>query len=668
MVKIFKKLEDKYLSLRNMFTVLFCLFAMLPACILGSITTYMNIVANQNTMIHNNAIITKQLSQEIENTLEKSQGMTVTAASAIGGAAIDHKLDAQLAKTVIIEMQKQNPEIELIYANDITGMQIARTSGQLRSQSKALNFIKTTTENSTWFSDVFISATTHIPTITLYTPIRDQTNSVIGMLASSISLKQLEQMAGGIQIGQNGYVDVVDGKGRLLTHPVKERVQAMESIANLSYVNKVLAGSSGSIEGDSTTGVPSIITFCPIAQYGWGVITYMPKNEIHSVVLKNVSIIIGFLVVSILLAGIIAFYIARGIARPLQEIAVTASELAQGDLTPEIHGRGTLETKQLATALTQMKTEFKKIIYDIVTTAEQVAAASQQLTASAKQSGQAAHQVASSIADVASGADRQIGTIGETTIAIDQMSFNIKKIADRTTTVSRVSDNTEKSANQGEKTVHLAIQQMENIEKNVMYSTQIITNLDARSAEISGIVNTIVGIARQTNLLALNAAIEAARAGQEGRGFAVVADEIRKLAEESQKSAKQIAELVFTVQSDTKEAVSAMNIGTNEVEVGIQVVNNAGEAFREIALSVKSMSVQLHEISQEIQQIAVNSQKIVTTVHHVDEIGKNTAIKTQNISAATQEQVASIEEFSNSSQVLSEMAKVLQYAVLRFKI
>ncbi|WP_371363682.1 methyl-accepting chemotaxis protein [Sporomusa rhizae] len=209
---------------------------------------------------------------------------------------------------------------------------------------------------------------------------------------------------------------------------------------------------------------------------------------------------------------------------------------------------------------------------------------------------------------------------------------------------------------------------MAQIEETVRNSAQVVAKLGERSKEIGQIVDAISGIAGQTNLLALNAAIEAARAGEQGRGFAVVAEEVRKLAEQSQEAAKKIAGLIGEIQGDTDKAVASMNDGTREVNVGADVVNAAGVAFREIIDMVSQVSSQIKEISAAIQQMASGSQQIVGSVKKIDDLSKSSAGEAQNVSAATEEQLASMEEIASASQALAQLAQDLQVAVARFRV
>ena len=384
---------------------------------------------------------------------------------------------------------------------------------------------------------------------------------------------------------------------------------------------------------------------------------------------RATKISLGSIFVALLVLGLFSFFITRMITKPLQFMVAACEELAAGDFRDK--PRQLLrkdEIGQLADALVSMRGSMRLVLKQVSDSAEQVAASSEELTATSEQSAQATTQVANAISDVAQGAEEQAKAVDDTSAIVEQMSAGIQQIAANANEVSTVTEKTTSAANQGGKAVDAAISQMVSIEQTVVSSAAVVTKLGDRSKEIGQIVDTISGIASQTNLLALNAAIEAARAGEQGRGFAVVAEEVRKLAEQSQEAAKQIAGLISDIQVETDSAVVAMNHGTREVKVGSEVVNTAGQAFKDIVSLIGEVSAQIREISAAIQQMASGSQQIVTSMRNIDRISKDAAGQTQTVSAATEEQSASMEEIALSSQALAKMAEELQNVVGKFKV
>jgi methyl-accepting chemotaxis protein len=172
----------------------------------------------------------------------------------------------------------------------------------------------------------------------------------------------------------------------------------------------------------------------------------------------------------------------------------------------------------------------------------------------------------------------------------------------------------------------------------------------------------------QTNLLALNAAIEAARAGEQGRGFAVVAEEVRKLAEEVQQAAQKIAEEINMVQKDTESAVQAMMTGNEKVKDGVASVGIVGNSLKSIADLIHTSSKGIKNIHTSLQQIADNSEKLNMSIKSIDNISKTNSDESQMVSAAAQQQLASMDEITSASQSLAQMAQELQSATNVFKV
>ena len=166
----------------------------------------------------------------------------------------------------------------------------------------------------------------------------------------------------------------------------------------------------------------------------------------------------------------------------------------------------------------------------------------------------------------------------------------------------------------------------------------------------------------------VNAAIEAARAGEQGRGFAVVAEEVRKLAEEVQKAAQKISEEIAMVQKDTEAAVISMATGNVKVKAGVDSVHLVGTNLKSIATLVHNSSSGMENVRVTLNKIIDGSQRIDASVKTIDSISQASTDEAQMVSAAAEEQLASMDEISSASKSLAQMAQELQNAIAVFKI
>lgn len=529
------------------------------------------------------------------------------------------------------------------------------------------------TKDHVVWSDPYADSVTGIPMITSSSPI-NRDGKVVGVTTTDISIKELSDYIKNIKVGETGYAFVVSRDGTYLASRqqeknLKEKITDDKDTKVQQLGAEIIKNNEIKVSRDNVLGADNFVVNAPIGSTGLHIVLVYPAKEAYQDFNKVIMLdIVIFVVAVIILVMVLLWLFNSKINRPILALTKGAEKIATGDLSVKIAVDTNDEMGRLAGSLNGMTENLRAIIARVSQSAEQVAASGEELSASADQSSRAADQVAGSIEEIAHGAQKQTIAVNEAALVVDKLATGLKQVASNSSRVAGQSAQAAETAKEGGKSVDKAVSQMAKIENTVNNSAQVVARLGERSKEIGQIVETISGIAGQTNLLALNAAIEAARAGEQGRGFAVVAEEVRNLAEQSHGAAKQIAVLVSEIQDDTEKAVVAMNNGTQEVKTGAEVVNASGTAFKQIAELITEVSGQFEGISVTIHQMEGESRKIVSAVSDIDTLSKNAAGEAETVSAATEEQLASMEEIASSSQSLSQLAQELQNLIRKFRI
>ncbi|MFY0544262.1 methyl-accepting chemotaxis protein [Brevibacillus sp. H7] len=405
-----------------------------------------------------------------------------------------------------------------------------------------------------------------------------------------------------------------------------------------------------------------------LADYHDTMADQLNKENMADAVLAK-GILIGTIVAAVVLASLFGLYLSRLIANPLKQLVRNLQELSGGNLALEpVAYTGKDEVGKLGAAFNTLIENMRELVNQVKVAGEQVAASSEQLSASAEETAQVTEQIADAIQQIAGASETQVHRTDETVRVMEEMAIGIQRIAETSGVVSEASVSAAGEAEQGNAFIQRAVSQMDAIQQAVNHSAAVVKELGERSQAITQIVEVITGIASQTNLLALNAAIEAARAGEHGRGFAVVADEVRKLAEQSEESAREIARLIQEIQLETGKAVEAMDQGTQEAQTGAVVVKEAGEAFQRIVLAAHSVADQIQEVSAATEQLSASIQEITSSMEEMNRLAQDSSGSTQAVAASSQEQLASMHEIATSSENLSRLALELQQSISQFKL
>ncbi|MBC3300826.1 methyl-accepting chemotaxis protein [Pseudomonas sp. SWRI18] len=332
----------------------------------------------------------------------------------------------------------------------------------------------------------------------------------------------------------------------------------------------------------------------------------------------------GFILVSTLMAIVLALMYTRSITQPLGRSLAIAERIAENDLSETIDVQGHDEVARLMQALKAMQQGLRNTLSLISDSSNQLASTSEQM-----------HAVTE---DANKGIQRQNNEVEMAATAVTEMSAAVEEVARNASAASEAANRSNSAALAGRARVDETVAAISLMVANVENASQEVQGLAVMATDISKVLDVIRAIAEQTNLLALNAAIEAARAGEAGRGFAVVADEVRALAHRTQQSTSEIEQMISSIQKGTGAAVSAMTSTNTQAQKTLDTAQGAGTALVDITESIDNITernVLIATASEEQAQVAREVDRSLVSIrdlsNQTSEGASQTAIATSEL-------------------------------------
>ncbi len=526
-------------------------------------------------------------------------------------------------------------------------------------------FAKVINEGAFVVCDPIVSKDSNEVVITLAYPIK-KGDEIVGVIGSNAWGSKLIKRLTAIKVGETGCAFIIKNDGTTIFAPNESEIDTTIDSAS----EKVVKGEVGVIQ----TNIESIeyyLSYAPVNKTNWMLLTKAPVSE-FTLKLRTLGInnLISGLFVSIIIILFLGIMLTKMVIHPIKKTTSLLKDIAEGegDLTKRLEVKSNDEIGELSRYFNHFVEKLHFIVKEVKRNADMLPQNSYSLASTAEETSASINEVSRAIEELAMGASTQakeasqgserIAAFGNEIVVIKQAVQNAKTYYDHVNELSQEGLNTFNA---------LSDKFGQSTETNKQVTAHV-EQLTEKSISINQIVNAIQSVADQTNLLALNAAIEAARAGEAGRGFAVVADEIRKLAEQTAVSTKEIESIINEIQAEisiTKDNVDQSNIIANENQAAVKETT---EGFNKISQAIGKTSNEMDCLIQSIDCVDTEKKAILENIQGIVVIAEEAAASTEEVSASVEEQAATVETMANTAEELKQIAELLKEEMDKFKI
>ena len=487
-----------------------------------------------------------------------------------------------------------------------------------------------------------------------------------GVFCIDFNLTSIADSIAKIKYGDKGALSLIDQKGIVIANTNKELI-GNSDIRDSKYWRTILNEESGLIQMNLNDENYKVnFTTSDITK--WKILLQIPQEELNKSVNKYKIILIIIGITLLICAILIGKLFSDNIGKSINKIKRGISKAANGDFSDSIDVLTGDELEELSNEFNEMQEKVSNLINKVNSSINHLKSTSSTVTEMSEQVATAIGEVASKMEEISKGSVESAENLVILTNNLEAVSDEINKINNATQNINDSAIKGNDLGKNGIEIIKVLMEKSNNTKRSTMEVSNVFSKVEDSVKSIALMNQTISKITEQTNLLALNAAIEAARAGESGKGFAVVADEIRKLAEQTALSAKDIDRVINEINKNVDRAVKQVEETNSAVEIQEEAVIAGGNIFNDIIRSVEDLHKKVEEVTHSIEAVTKSKNNVVNQVENLSAIAEETAAGSEAVSASTEEVASSTGEFVENAKLLMGLSKDLEIELRKLKL
>ncbi|WP_394899701.1 methyl-accepting chemotaxis protein [Clostridium tertium] len=489
-----------------------------------------------------------------------------------------------------------------------------------------------------------------------------------GVIAIDKNLEKLSEIVRNIDLGEGAFTTIFSKDGTIIANNDSSLIG--KNAKDIPWIEKVLNIENNTSKYLKLDGITYLSYRSIESESGLNIAAFIPVSELIKTYVEDLILSI-IVFISILILGIISSKIYTGkLTKPIRQVVDVLNKIKNGDFTEKVESKiyYNEEIDSMINGLNTLIEDMGVLLSGVKEASEKVNCGSETLFGIISESSNVGEEVAKSVQQIAEGATNQAAQLDEGVRVVGELEDEVNKSIESSDRMLNTSKEVKISSTEG----IVAIENLSEIyEKNKEASENMALKVDMlsnKSEEIGIIIDAIKSITEQTNLLALNASIEAARAGEVGRGFAVVAEEVRKLAEESAKSATEINSVIGEIKGNIKE-IYEDTVTTRKLNDDTQAsLLKTKEKFGVIDNNINELEENIKEVTYSLDKITQSKDTVVYKISEVAAVSQETAAITEEVSAASEEQSSGLQEMAGEAETLKDYSEILNNLIKKFKM